>query len=90
MEDILKTMAGVFLGEFLWAIVLFTSLYILIRRTIKRFKNRVLETGFHISFGGRGFLKGVNPKVNVSAKQAKRFMRYSGNVVNSTINRLRN
>lgn len=90
MEDVLKTMAGVFLGEFLWAIVLFTFLYILIRRTIRGFKNRLLETGFHISFGGRGFLRGVNPKVNVSTKQAKKFVRYSSNVVNSTINRLRN
>lgn len=90
MEDILKTMAGVFLGEFLWAIVLFIFLYILIRRTIRGFKNRILETGFHISFGGRGFLKGVNPEANISAKQAKKFVRYSGDVVNSTINRLRN
>lgn len=90
MQDILKTMAGVFLGEFLWAIVLFTFLYILIRKTIRGFKQRVLTTGFHISFRGRGFLKGVNPNADVNTAHVKNFVRYSGNVVNSTINRLRN
>ncbi len=90
MQDVLKTMAGVFLGEFLWAVVLFTFLYILIRKTIRGFKRRILETGFHISFGGRGFLKGVNPDVNVNATHVKNFVRYSGKVANSTINRLRN
>lgn len=90
MQDILKTMAGVFLGEFLWAIVLFTFLYILIRKTIRGCKRRVLETGFHISFGGRGFLKGVNPDVDLDTSHIKNFVQYSGNVVNSTINRLRN
>lgn len=89
MWDILKIMAGVFLGEFLWGIVLFTFLYILIRRIIQGAKTRLIETGIHISFKGSGFLKGANSDVNVNPRRVKNFVRYSGNAVRSTVARIR-
>lgn len=87
MQDILKIMAGVFLGEFVWGLVLFTFLYFLIRSIIRNFKRRIFNSGFHISIGGHGVFKGAEKKLDVSARD---FVRYSGKVVNSTINRMRN
>ncbi len=83
MWDILKIMTGVFLGEFLWGIVLFTFLYILIRKIVRRAKNRLLETSMHISFTG------LNPHININPSRLKGFLRYSGNAVSSTINHVR-
>lgn len=83
MWDILKIMAGVFLGEFLWGVVLFTFLYILIRRIIRGVKTRLIETGIHISFTG------LNSHININPSRLKGFLRYSGNAVSSTINHVR-
>lgn len=89
MNNILSIAAGVFLGEFLWAIVLFIVLYILVRHLINSFKTKIYNTGFRICGKGNGFLKGNDFGTNVTVGSAKRFVRYSGSVVNSTINRVR-
>lgn len=89
MNNILTIASGVFLGEFLWAIVLFIILYILFRHIINSVKARIYNTGFHILGKGSGFLKGGNFGANVTVGSAKRFVRYSGDVVNSTFKRVR-
>lgn len=89
MNNILSIAAGVFLGEFLWAIVLFIILYVLIRHLINSLKAKVYNTGFRICGKGAGFLHGKDFGTDVTVGSAKRFVRYSGNVVNSTINRVR-
>lgn len=90
MQDILKIMTGVFLGEFVWGVVLFAFLYFLVRGVIRNFKRKITQTGFNVRIWGNGFLGGFHKDVKVDTQRAKAFVRYSGKVVNSTINRMRN
>lgn len=62
---------GVFVGEMLWGIVLFVSLYILIRILVRRVKRSIVDTGFRLSAKGTGLFSKVRfPRVDVNARHA--------------------
>ena len=81
MDSILKIASGVFLGELVWGIVLFTFLYILIKRIIHKFTHKLCKSGFDVTVRGRGSLRGVGKTFNIRPSSFSDFAEYS---VNST------
>lgn len=89
MNNVLTIATGVFLGEFVWAIVLFIILYILFRHIVNSIKARFLNTGFRVCVKGSGFLKDSGFGGDATVGSVKRFVRYSGNTVSSFFGHIR-